>query len=391
MSKNRFGLRISVFNAFLFMGSGVQMPFMPLWLQDRGLPASQIAIIMAAMMGVRVFATPVGTFIADRYRNRRLVIMIASSAAFASYCLLAMMPGFLPVLVTAVIAAALFAPVGPLAEAFAIEGSVRHGLDYGRLRVWSSVSFLAGSLIAGTLLDFIPVWWVIYLIIAAQGIGALVTLVLPADPILHPAGHAPPRVNDIMAFVFAASFLVFLAAVSLGQSSHGMFYAFGSVHWDHLGYGKATIGALWSVGVVAEVLFFAFSRRVVARFCPTQLIVAGIAGGVLRWFLFAISPPLWVWFPAQALHASSFALTHLGTMHYIQQNAPGGMRNTIQGIYAALSSGVLLSSVMWASGPLYGALGGATYFVMMAISLAALCLALVLARISPTDPAAADT
>ena len=85
----------------------------------------------------------------------------------------------------------------------------------------------------------------------------------------------------------------------------------------------------------------------------------------------------------QALHAGSFGLTHLGTMHYIRENVPSGMRNTVQGLYAALSSGVLLSATMWGSGTLYGALGGHAFFVMAGYSAIAFGPALVLKRVSP--------
>jgi PPP family 3-phenylpropionic acid transporter len=71
-------------------------------------------------------------------------------------------------------------------------------------------------------------------------------------------------------------------------------------------------------------------------------------------------------------------------MHFIQGNVPAGLRNTAQGIYAAVSGGIVMSSVMWLSGPLYGAYGGAAYFFMAGLSAAALVLALRLRRLSPT-------
>jgi PPP family 3-phenylpropionic acid transporter len=127
----------------------------------------------------------------------------------------------------------------------------------------------------------------------------------------------------------------------------------------------------------------------VARFGAATLIAAGIAGGLLRWTIMGFDPPGWLLFPVQALHAASFALTHLGTMHFIQDRVPAGLRNTAQGIYAAVSGGIAMSSVVWLSGPLYGAYGGAAYFFMAGISAVALMLALRLRRLSPTEPAVA--
>lgn len=383
MPSQSFSLRLSAFNAFLFMGGGIQLPFLPLWLKDNGLSTGEIAVVLAAMAAVRILAIPVGAFIADTYGNRRRVIIVAATASFACFGLLALMHSFVPILAVATLAAALFAPVGPLAEVFAIEGSDFHGLDYGRIRLWGSLSFLLGSLISGALLENISVWWVIYLIIAAQGLGAAVTFVLPVDPARRDVAEAPAKLIDILKLMVAGPFFIFLAAAGIGQASHGLFYAFGSVHWDHQGLGKLTIGALWATAVLAEVAFFAVSRRWVTRFGPARLIAVGVTGGLVRWLIFALNPPLWLLFAAQALHALSFALTHLGTMHYVQQNVPPGMRNTVQGIYAALAGGILLSSVMWASGPLYSRFAGSAYFVMAATSAIAFGLALILVKVSP--------
>jgi hypothetical protein len=81
------------------------------------------------------------------------------------------MSGFWPILITAMLAAALLAPVVPLSEVMAVEGSARYGLDYGRIRLWASLSFLAGNVLAGALLEVIPVSAVILLIAARRRWG----------------------------------------------------------------------------------------------------------------------------------------------------------------------------------------------------------------------------
>jgi MFS transporter, PPP family, 3-phenylpropionic acid transporter len=101
----------------------------------------------------------------------------------------------------------------------------------------------------------------------------------------------------------------------------------------------------------------------------------------------ALEPPLLIVYLAQSLHAGSFGLTHLGTMHYIRESVPDGMRNTVQGLYSALSGGVLLSATMWAAGPLYAGMGGQAYAVMAACGLIAVVLALLLRRLNPTGHA----
>jgi len=391
MPARSFSLRLSLFNAFLFLGMGIQLPFLPLWLKARGLDDAETALVLAAMTAVRILAIPAGTYIADLYGDRRRVIVVSAFATFASFLLLYLVSGFLPILIVAVLAGALWAPVGPLIEVFSIEGSAHYGIDYGRIRLWASLSFLAGSLLAGALLEVMPVDGVILLIAAAQGLGALMTLVLPPDQTVRKTVHQPVRIRAVLVTVTAASFVVFMAAASIGQSSHGLIYAMGSVHFDRLGYGKLTIGELWAIGVITEIAMFAFSNYFYKMLGAVKLIVIGVACGLVRWIVIGLEPPLAVLFAAQMLHAGSFGFTHLGTMHYIRERVPDGMRNTVQGIFSALSGGILLAATMWASGPLYSLMGGAAYFVMALCSAVAFGLALLLKRISPTVPEAVGT
>ncbi len=391
MPSRLFNRRLSAFNAVLYLGAGIQVPFLPLWLYDRGLNSSQIAMVVALMTAIRIFATPLGAFAADRLGNRRGVIIGCALGAFGCYLLLGLAASYAGIVVLALVASAFFAPVVPLTEVMTMEGSILHGLDYGRIRLWASLSFLAGNLIAGGLLEFVPVSGVVFLIAAGQGLVALLALVLPADPAQESLAREPVRFGALVGQLGSVPFLLFFAAAGIGQATHGFFYAFGSVHWDQQGFGKLTIGELWAIGVISEVIMFAFSNRVFALFGSVRLITVGIGCGLIRWLTIGMEPPLAILFLAQVLHVGSFAMTHLGTMHYIRENVPAGMRNTVQGVYIAFSGGILMAISMWAAGLLYATAGGAAYFVMAGFSALALALAIVLLRVSPRVPPAGDS
>ncbi|MFN0193842.1 MAG: MFS transporter [Aestuariivirga sp.] len=383
-------LKISLFYAFLSLGMGVQLPFLPLWLGGKGLSASEIGIVFAGMTASRIFASPLVALAADRYNNRRAIIILCCFLSFASYLGLALASGFWPIFALAVVAGAAFAPVFPLGEGFGIDGSKEYGLDYGRLRLWASLSFLAGSLLSGAALQVVPIWTVIFMIAAAQGALALVTLSLPPD--------VPRREESVskgsggMTALFAGStFVIFLLATGLGQASHGLLNALGSVQWQNQGFNAFTIGCFWAAAVLGEVLFFVFARRAFIRLGAVNLIAAGVAGGLLRWMILSLEPSLLITGLSQLLHAASFAMVHLGTMHFIQSNVPRSMRNTAQGIHAAFSGGMFMAATMWMSGPLYNSLGAGAFLVMAAISAVALGFALMLVRISPRAPVLADT
>ena len=132
-----FGLRFSIFYAFLTIGNGMQLPFLPLWLHAKGLTVAEIALVIAGMTASRFVAIPLAAYFADRYRNRRSLIILFSFASSFGYLLLALSNGFSQILPGAIFASMCISPIFTLAESFSVDGSAHHGLDYGRLRLWA--------------------------------------------------------------------------------------------------------------------------------------------------------------------------------------------------------------------------------------------------------------
>ena len=88
MTARAFGIRFSTCYAMMMIGSGVQLPFLPLWLAAKGLSVSHIATVVAAMMAVRVIGAPLFAFVADRSGNRILVIRFCAVLALLAYVIL---------------------------------------------------------------------------------------------------------------------------------------------------------------------------------------------------------------------------------------------------------------------------------------------------------------
>jgi MFS transporter, PPP family, 3-phenylpropionic acid transporter len=383
MTAKIFGIRISITYAFLMMGSGVQLPFLPLWLSAKGISVEGIALIVACTMATRIFGAPLFAWIADHFGNRRLVIQLCAAFSLMAYGLLAISNGFGPIMTMVLIASFMFAPVFPLTEGFSVDGSHAHGLDYGRLRLWASLSFLTGSLGAGAILTVLDAQYAAWLLAGAQGLAFLATLFLPHEPDAEKTeatGHVLENARDLF---FGSSFPLLMVAAGLGQASHGFMNSFGSVHWSRLGVSSFGIGVLWAFAVIAEVLLLAFSGRLMAFLGPGRLLLVGITGGAVRWILMGFVSSYPIMLAIQTLHGLSFAALHLGTMYFIRLMVPNSMRNRAQGIYAALSGGVLVASAAFMSGRLYANFGQSAYFFMAGLSLISLVATLALLRFSP--------
>jgi MFS transporter, PPP family, 3-phenylpropionic acid transporter len=359
----RFGFagRLAVFYAALFVLTGVQLPFLPVWLKAKGLDAELIGVALAVPMLARLLAVPLATRTADRHDALRVALILAGVASLAGYALLAFASGAAAVLIILVLVSFAFTPVMPLADTYALRGLAAHGRAYGPVRLWGSAAFIAGSFGAGLASDAIPARDLIWLVVAASAGMALAALALAPFP--PPSSHAAPPPAQRRSLLRDRAFLAVLAAAALIQASHAVYYGFSALAWRAAGFGGGTIAALWGLGVVAEIVLFALQERLPPFFQPSVLLMAGALGAAVRWAGMAFDPPAVVLPLLQLLHALSFGATHLGTMTFIARYAPPGQGATAQG-YLAIALGLAMAASMGLAGWLYGAFGSAAYAAM---------------------------
>src|SRR5437764_3782557 len=89
-----FAVRLGVVYAGFFLASGWQLPLFPVWLAARGLDPAAIGLVLAAYQGIRAFATPAGTRLADRHGSLNGAIVMAALAATCALALLGTASGF---------------------------------------------------------------------------------------------------------------------------------------------------------------------------------------------------------------------------------------------------------------------------------------------------------
>ena len=401
-----YGIRVSVFFAALFLIYGVHLPYLPLWLEWRGLTPAQIGIITSAPFFLRLIATPSLASLADRNAAHARLIRLLAWLALVSALLLTGLSSFWPILMATLFFAISVYTIMPLTETIAMAG-VRQGLDYGRMRLWGSLTFIAASFLGGMAVDWagrgIGIWLIVtgclatlgaaYLLPAPDGIGkraeqnatgANANANANAD-IPEPSFSSQPprrgigRVIDVR-LVRHRVFLIFLLAVGTVQAAHAMFYTFGAIHWRASGLSPAWIGTLWAIGVMTEVSLFAGSGWVVARFGPVRLMLAGAIAAVVRWSAMSLDPLLGWLIPLQVLHGLTYGASHLGAIHFIARAVPQSAGGTAQALYATLASGVLQGAAMLLSGLIYARYGGGAYLAMALLAAIGLAAGLILAH-----------
>ncbi|MBV1934407.1 MAG: MFS transporter [Parvibaculaceae bacterium] len=385
------GLRLSFFYAALFLYVGVYMPFFPVWAHFKLLSDEQIATMLAASMMVRVVTGPLVALLADGVGNRRIFIQGMAVISTGATALLLLTDAYLWIFVVHLLLAVTHAPMMPLIESISMRLSISGAFDYGRVRLWGSLAFIASSTSIGWALDLSGAGLIILALVAAGCLTVVASMSLPQESqnevkssvALEPSKPSRARkmpFADVGIVVRHPLFLAFFVAMGLAQGSHALYYSFGSLNWQRIGYDSDLIGLLWSIGVASEVLLFLGFSRIAKWFSPVTLFATAGCAVILRWGLMALEPPLVIIIFSQFLHGITFGMAHLGGMHFIARSVPPRFSATLQSLGAAVASGLFMGPLTDLSGPAYERFFSAAYAAMSLLGVIVLVAAFILAR-----------
>lgn len=364
-------LRLSLAYIALFAGIGLHLPFFPLWLAERGLDASERAVVLALPMFIRVVALSflIEWGLASGTPARAMLIYSVLAALLTA--LLPFQPTLLGLAAIAIISNLIWMPVLPLLDAVAMREMRQGRADYGRARLWGSVAFVVMAMAGGTAIEIYGVALVIPLLVVILLILGLSALGLPREGVVKTSQGTAASIAAILDQSRPVWRL--FAAGALLQASHAVFYVQGSVHWKQLGYSETLIGGLWMIAILAEIVLFFRSKRLVARFDAKTLLMMASLAAFMRWTLMAFDPPGFTLVFLQCLHALTFAVTHIATTWMIAQMFSGALAARAQGLYVSLL-GAANGVTMLAAGPIYAQFAGASQMAMAGIALIAFVL-----------------
>ncbi|MDE1475021.1 3-phenylpropionate MFS transporter [Xenorhabdus bovienii] len=394
-----FWLGLSYFT--YFFSFGIFLPFWAVWLKGEGIEPAMIGILL----GVGLVARFLGSmFISPTVKDPSklitalrllslLTLLFAIGFAFGSHWawIFFVMIGF----------NLFFSPLVPLSDALAGTWQKQFTFDYGKVRVWGSIAFIISSSLTGILMssnginfsisnlelslsfDRINNWVGSNLfghhhIILAFLIFSLSVMLLGMmlKPSIMPAGKIKAVNTHTVSFkelLSEKSVWQFLLCVTLLQGAHAGYYSFGSIYWENAGYSSATIGYLWSLGVVTEVIIFTFSKQLFRRWNARNLLLLSAICGVLRWGLMGISTELPVLIIIQLLHCGTFTVCHLAAMRFIGARKENEIIR-LQATYSALAMGGGIAVMSVIAGFLYEYMQSGIYWVMALVAFPALFL-----------------
>lgn len=370
-----------------FYGSyGVAIPYLPTYLQARGVDPGAAGVLLAlAPLATCVVPVFVGRW-ADRHARPALALRATVVGSLLGWAVLGLVDGPLGLwLGMALVALAQCSSV-PLVDAITLRVAAERGGDYGRTRLIGSIAFVFAAVASGQALErgVFDARALLVPIAAGTAFSLLGALGLEDDdaPITaRPSGHDGARATDLRALLTAPGRLGLLAAAALHWVSLAPYNTAFARHVETLGLGPDVVGVAMGVGATAEILAFVASAALVggagrAGWVRPQVAVGGaIAATALRFVATGLAARAEVLVALQALHGLSFGLFYVAALAELHRGADARARATLQGLFVAIVFGLGGGVGMIACGFFVAAYGTRAAFVGAAVpSLAALVL-----------------
>lgn len=326
---------------------GAWLPFLAVHLDRRGVEGPVIGLLLATIPVARMLSAPLWSLLADKTRSGRALLRLATGGSLLAATGVAVLD--LPALGLGLLLLAFSAfrsPISPLLDTAAVRLLTDAGQDpagYGRIRVWGTVGFLAGSA-AGAVLTGMEGGGEAAMLLALAGwtISTALTWLLPAAA---PATPAPilPALRRLVGSPFLGPMVLALCLHGVGLSFYDTLLA---MHLEALGLSGGLVAAALGAGLLAEIAVLWWGRGLLKRLGPFRMLSLAGAAGALRWGLMAVVDHPVALVALQLSHGLVFGWFWVGGVEAMRRHAPEEVRVSAQALLtvAAYGVGSLLAS-----------------------------------------------
>ena len=309
---------------------------------------------MSQMLIMRLFGPMVWGWVSDRLGHRMIIIRFCSAFTLLGFTAFFWVQHLGGMLFAMAVLFFFWSATLPLVESLTFDHLHAGQNSYSRVRLWGSIGFILAVMGTGVLLDyFLPnsVLWICWIFLVGVFIVA-VTL-----PESSPQSFSSLQKEQEQSFwdtLAQPKVKILIAACVAMSAAHGAFYVFYSIHLAEYGYSKMTIGYLWSLGVITEIIIFLMMNRLSQRFSLRAILLASFWTAILRFLLIGwCASSVMIMVFAQLMHGLTFASIHASAIAAIHAWFPSSSRGRGQALYSSLSFGaggligVLISGLTW--------------------------------------------
>jgi len=345
------------------------VPFLPIFLLERGFNAATIGVATSAAGLAGFIAAPVWAQLADRGWRAERALVVACAAAAAVVLLLTVPAG--PLLAAAALIGLWVArsPLAALLDSIALHrlGSART-TGYARIRMRMSAGWAVSAIVLGGLVQLTGYWITPFLyapLIAMFAVWAWRNIGDGTVASPRPGPVARGGLQQMRQAVAALGGLL-LSAFLLG-AAFGSTGNYITLQIDVLGGGALIIGAASAFQAFTEVPTMAYMHVLVARFGTRRLYAAGCAIYVAVFVAWAfVTSPLGIAL-LRLVCGVGFGFIAVGAVVIADELIPAHLRATGQALVKSTMFGLAPIAGTLGGGLVYAALGPQTLFIASAV------------------------
>ena len=276
--------------------------------------------------------------------------------------------------------------VSPLVEGLASLFLREENIDYGKARTYGSLGFTVIGILIGGILGYVGNEALYYILIFLVALY-LVFMFLPQPKLVKnlsfEESNTKKEKESLYSWVLKdRNAILLIITVFLYQLSHTAYNNYNALYLESMNISaKWLSGVILNVSVIAEIIFFIFSKRLVKRINPKNLMIFAGVCAIIRWGALAIFHNIYVFTIMQTFHAITFAVAHIAFILILNKDYNNKEIIDMQNLYTAICFQLSMAVGLYIMGALWDI---STSYVFYASAIIAAIGTVVATRIKTT-------
>lgn len=276
--------------------------------------------------------------------------------------------------------------VSPLVEGLASLFLREENIDYGKARTYGSLGFTVIGIIIGGILGYVGNEALYYILIFLVALY-LVFMFLPQPKLVKNLSFEEPDTKKEKESLYSwvlkdRNAILLIITVFLYQLSHTAYNNYNALYLESMNISaKWLSGVILNVSVIAEIIFFIFSKRLVKRIKPKNLMIFAGVSAIIRWGALAMFHNIYVFTIMQTFHAITFAVAHIAFILILNKDYNNKEIIDMQNLYTAICFQLSMAIGLYIMGALWDI---STSYVFYASAIIAVIGTIVATRIKTT-------
>ena len=263
--------------------------------------------------------------------------------------------------------------VAPFIESLASLFLKEEGIDYGKARTWGSVSFTLVGIAAGGIIGYVGSVALYYILIILL-VLYVVFMFLPQPKLVRTLTVNKSDNNNtgkLYSWILKdKNAILLILVIFLYQLSHTAYNNYNALYLESMNINaKWLSGLILNISVIAEILFFIFSKKIIGKIKSTQLLVFCGIGAIIRWLMLAIFHNIYVFVVMQTFHAITFAVGHIAFILILNNRFNTEKIIDMQILYTAICYQLSMTIGLYIMGAIWDINSSLVFYVSAGIAL----------------------